>query len=941
MAKKKNPEDESEYFPGEGSEDYTEEKKVPKYKEEKDETGKPLPIRTIISVCAIILVIIIVLALVFNLLGQQNNSLLYGPDGQPLKGNVKVSLDGRLISDTNSDGKKLQLAGNPNDKISGTIGTKLKIKPGSKTTLSIKRGAGLTILRSGTDYFVDENGNIHFYIDPSEDLNIDAYYDPETGTYIIDSNTSYDLEFEFVIEDPNTGEITTIDLEAELMFSEYSGIGCIELSRTTVKETTHYGTYELTANLRISCEVDAPVTGLIQWDRERMGNVEVSVDKYTNVSMLNDQNDTPIIVMSTSGEYQLKIIFTPFKEFAGEDAKFKTIFKLGAGKTETSFDLAIDNLEQCVKISPAEPTIHAGESTTSIDIDSSSCASQNIEFLLCDNDPGCSGGSEEGSIQLSEPFFIGGAKKGSHRINITRGEIPGAYGISIRARIPGKDKVLVDEKTIIVEPNNSANIVPDKFVVSFIGQGASDSIVVQNKTLAEDVPIQASVCNLYRSSLNVDVDNSRLGSGALGWLVNTNQSWWRNLATDKTKQSGTGKYVSALNAALGPIDTIRKTAQAASSQKNELIKKAYLAIVGTRKNIYTLLDSAENMKEKVDAMDAAAQKNNSFKNIDMAAKYTSLLNNAVTLSTVSATSCAMATESAGVTSTVDGQATACPAAKAGTTPANTSAISASVSSCSQIAMNAYSLVQQVQTINSSAIGDLHPEESVEYANEYLRLITDAKNHSDTAYDYAKKALAAAAIDSFSSASSDDADAKLYLELAQAENIIIAQDLDDAKIALSNAKDAITVLESEEASIMSTVMGYAQIVNSLYSVITTTIATQLSATGLLKSAAASLATAAVEAEAEADFHCSIPDPTGTDEALCINCQALALGEIPAAGADITKSLAQFETAHATQIAVHTAISVAISGYETWTILEPAGFIAFLFAAKAFMMGVVKN
>jgi len=920
MAKKKSKSDEeSEYFPGEAQEDYIEGQKVPKYREETDETGKPLPVRTIISVCAIILVIIIVLALLFNLLGQENNPLLYGPDGLPIKGNVKVSLDGRLISDTNSDGGKLQLQGNPNDKISGTIGTKLKIKPGSKTTLSIKRGAKLSILRSGTDYYVDADGTIHFYIDPSEDLNIDAYYDPETGTYIIDSNTSYDLEFEFVIEDPNTGEITTIDLEAELMFTEYSGVGCIEFSRTNVKETTHYGTYELTANLRISCEVDAPVTGIIQWENQRMGNIEVSVDRYNNVSMLNDQNDTPIIVMSTSGEYQLKIVFTPFKEFAGENAKFKTILKIGTGKAETNFDLAIDNLEQCVKISPAEPIIRSGENTTSIDIDSSSCASDNIEFLLCDNDPGCSGGSEEGSIQLSEPFFVGGAKKGSHRISITRGEIPGAYGVSVRARIPGKDKVLVDEKTIIVEPNNSANIVPDKFVVSFIGQGNADSIVVRNKTLAEDVPIQANVCNLYRSSLNVDVDNTRLGSGALGWLVNTNQSWWRNLITDKTKQSGTGKYVSALNAALGPIDTIRKTAQISSSQKNALIKKAYLAIVGTRKNIYVLLDSANNMKEKVDAMDEQAQKNNSFKNIDMAAKYVSLMSTAVQMSTSGAASCSMATTASSQTGALAGAAGMCPPTVATANSCNASAMSASAAACGELAMNAISLYNQAQSLDTSTIGDLHPEASVEYANEYLRLITNAKNHSDSAYDYAKKALAAAAIDSFTSASTADADAKRYLELAQAENEIIIRDLDDAKIALSNAKDAITVLTEEEANIMSTVTSYMSIAQSAYSLIATTIGKQFSTQGLLKTASVEALATSKIALSTTIAACAACEATGASCALCADCPVIDMAGSTCSGL-ITSALTQFETNWQDLINVQNNLSKAISGYETWRSMD---------------------
>jgi len=932
MAKKKsNQGEESEYFPGEASIDYPQEK-ASKQRDEEEENSEPLPIRKIITICAIILVIIIVLALLFNLLGQNNPPGLYGPDGLPLKGNVKVSLDGRILSDTNSGGDKLHLQGNPNDKISGTIGTKLKITPGSKTTLSIKRGAGLTLLRSGTDYYIDGNGTIHFYIDPSEDLNISAYYDPETGTYIVDSNTTYDFELEFVIEEPS-GTTTTIDLEAEVMFAEYSGIGCIELSRTNIKETTHYGTYELTANLRISCEVDSPVTGILQWDGERMGNVEVSVDKYSNVSMLNDQNDTPIIVLSTSGDYQLKIIFTPFKEFAGENASFKTIFKLGSGKFETKFDLAIDNLEQCVKISPANPTIRAGENTTSISIDTSSCASKDIEISLCDNDPGCSGGSEEGTIQLSEPFFIGGAKRGSHNITITRGEIPGAYGVTLRARIPGKSKVLIEDKTILVEPNASANIVPDKFVVSFIGQGNSDSIVVHNKTLAEDVPIQANVCNLYRSSLNVDVDNSRLGSGALGWLVNTNFSWWRNLVTDKTKQSGTGKYVSALNAALGPIDTIRKTAQANSAQKNTLIKKAYLAIVATRKNIYVLNDSAQNMKEKIDAMDEAAKAFNNYKNMDMAAKYVSMMSTAVMMSTSSTASCSMATTASSQTSALAGAAGMCTPTVATANSCNASAMSASAAACGELTMNVLSLYNQVQSIDTSVIGDLKPEESVQYGNEYLRLVQDAKAHSDTAYDYAKKALAAAAIDSFSSASQDDADAQHYLELAQAENNIIIQDLSDAKIALSNAKDAITVLSAEEANAMSEITSYLGILNSAYSLIASTIGKQFSTQGLLKTASIEALATSKIATATTVSACASCEATGASCAWCVDCPIITVAGSTCSGL-IISALAKFETNYADMIAAQTAMNTAISGYQTWRSLDSSLLLAISEAFTAY-------
>ena len=72
--------------------------------------------KKIIPIVAIILVLIIVLILTLNLLGQKNNFLFFGPDGNLLASNVTISKNGELIDSLSTDGNILQLSGNFKDR---------------------------------------------------------------------------------------------------------------------------------------------------------------------------------------------------------------------------------------------------------------------------------------------------------------------------------------------------------------------------------------------------------------------------------------------------------------------------------------------------------------------------------------------------------------------------------------------------------------------------------------------------------------------------------------------------------------------------------------------------------------------------------------------------------------------------------------------------------
>jgi len=766
-----------------------------------------LTLRKISSIALILLVLIIALFLILNLLGQSNNPLFSDPNGGKIQGHSTLSKNGKLIDLFNSDGNILTLAGNPNNTIYSTLNTNNLIG-GNRTieyTIKDARGRITSIKVSPSDVFIDANGTIHFSLKPTEDMNLEEYYDENTSEYIFPNGGVVDLTFEFVITN-DENETMIIEIPAEFIFQDFFQSGCIAFEKTSIRESTHFGVLELNTKMRVLCSVPESLLSNIEWQGERMGNIEVRFnDDYRTAAVLTPYAK-PVYASISQGEYNVKIIFTPFTEYAGQTAAFFINFGLGQSLVKLDFAVAIDNLEQCIKLTPDKVVIPANVDFATLTIDVSSCASNKIEITLCDNNPNCAGGSE-GGIDISQMYFslTSGGSGSSKTIKISRGEIAGAYGASVHARAPGIEKVFVDDKLVIVEPNSDATIIPDKFVVSLIG-GARDSIRIKNKTLAEEVPITASICSEYKSSLGITGDTS-LGAAVTAYAGTT--SWWRDLATNPDKYSGSGKYQASLINTLYAIDNVRAATQNVSAQKNALIKNAYLVGAGINAGMQTNSTNATAAITAANTLKDSANAINQYTEANLASQITALVTSIAAIATdimtarVNFESVADRVAQEATLAGVDCQ----PAAVAGLTGASATMNGSKgfwtelyqESATALVTVNQiYSIYQQIVAFTERT-ETIDGETAVNQATLSQQKINEAWQRANNAEYYLKKALESASINSFTAASREDAEAVQYLILAQTEFGAAKTSLEAAIENQLIANDAITTAIAEMPS----------------------------------------------------------------------------------------------------------------------------------------------
>jgi len=890
------------------------------YKEESYEpeldSSPDFPVRKIVSISVIILVILIVLGLIFSLLAQSNNRLIFGPDGGKLATNVSISKNGELIDSFKTDGNNLLLSANPEERISSTIKTNVTGSGKKNVTIVIRNSNGqVQIISSSPDneIYVDENGLIHFSINPLIDLNLEEFYDENTDTYIFDDTENLDLNFEFVIENEDTNETTIIDLDGGIIFQQFPQSGCIALSRSSVKEATHYGFLELNTKLLVSCDSYDDLVSSITWDKERTGNVEIIFGNYKFASVLSDYNRIAMPVPA-QGEYDAKIIFTPFKESAGQKASFSVNFGLGASKAKIDFDIAIDNLEQCIKITPESMVIPSDQDSTTMTVDASSCHSKSIEVSLCDKDEECSGGTE-GGIDLSQTgFTLTPSGSATKTITISRKEISGAYGIPVYARITGTEKSFIDEKLVIIQPKPEENIVPDKFVVSLIG-GTRDSIIVHNKTLAEDVEIETNICNLYKSSLGIKGDTS-LGAGLPSYGAVAQNSWWYDLATNQERYAGQGKYQAALINTLASLDNIRATTQATSAGKNALIKQCYLDGVDAGKSVSTTFNKTKNLESKLDDLVDKLNENNNFRTTDLSVQMVSLASSLATISTTNILACSSINAASTQASTI--APTLCSASMGPFTSGAVPAIqSASSTQCGvswtttveavNLLNSLYSTYQQMDALLADD-KDIDAEGAVEKTQKAVKKINAAKESSQKTIDFLTLALSAASVDSFYSATKNDLDAANYLKLAKAQNEETLQLIKDARDTLAEADSDLTTLLADNMHIEDYILQGAQMLATLTNLVLSMTSFSTIVTGQIT--AAQTATTAAKAAALAECNRCDAVLTGCDAKCCAD--LFTLNEFQGVLLEIQGQLNMGTIFNSTM----SGLSLATQGYDLW-------------------------
>ncbi|MFA5930907.1 MAG: hypothetical protein WC821_01185 [archaeon] len=831
------------------------------YKKEEDAEEPIFPFRKMITIGAIILVLIIVLALFFSLTNQKNNPL-FGPNGEKISSKVSISKNGELIDSYETDGNILHLKGNPNDLVNSSIKTNMLVRQNQTIKLVVKNSNGQIVVKTVSDgTYLDENGNIHFTLNPLNDFGLEGYFDENTQTYIFPEGGSTDLTFQFVITDEDTNETTIIEIPSDYSFVEFVETGCISLERTNIKESTHYGSFELNTRIKVNCESYNDLVSSVNWTGEQMGNVEVTLgnNKYGGVLFSSER---PIFPVPAQGEYDTKIVFTPFREYAGRTAMFVLNFGIGESKGKINFDLALDNLEQCVKITPTSMEIKPNQESTQMIIDVSSCSSKSVEISLCDNDPECSGNTE-GGIELDRmSFSLSPQGNATKSVSITRKEISGAYGIPVYARIPGMLKVLIDEKVLIVQPTQAENIVPNKFVISLLG-GTRDSIRIKNNTLTEDIPVEASVCSLYKSSLGIKGDTS-IGA-AMTSYVGLGKTWWNELATNYDYYSGTGKYQAAMINTLGATDSISMAAQQYSSQKNSQIKQAYTDSKGVLAKTKAVIDAAEKSNDSTKALQDAIGNANSFGAADMASSIvsifssiTSLVSTATVLST-SLTAASTAEKAVLPCAVISEQ-------KATMTAGMTDATSAGVLHYKTAGLILSTMGTLYSTYNSLVAlskdqETINAESALSNTKTSLDKLSKLEAKAIKANDYMQLMLASASVNSLTSASSDDEQAKEYLMSAKAELSSMQPILTEALDPLLTSSDDITVAltDNDNAKTDLIISALSSIV-SLIGMLAPEAGTVGSIQAGLKATSGAIVTAMPLAQASCDLTPEAGDPT---------------------------------------------------------------------------------
>ena len=772
------------------------------------------PLKKIVTLLVVLFVILIVIILAVNLISQNNN--LFLQDGKLFKQATTVSKNGEMIDSFYSDGNNLELKANPFDSIRGKISSPILTggKKGGKITITGSTGR-ITILHSGEDFFIDENGGLTFTIDPFDLIDMEEYYDENTGEYIFPQDFNYETTFEFVIIDEESGEEIIILAPVSFIFNNQNYNSCIALNRSLVNESTHFGSLPVGVTLSVVCESYSDLTSFVTWNSKRAGNVEIILGNYTYATVLTDYNKT-FVPFPAVGEYPLKIIFTPFKESAGEKAFFSVNFTLNGVSSKIDFEVPIDNLEQCVEITPNDLVLGKNSESVSFKVDVSSCYSEKVNISLCDNDLACSGGTE-GGIKLSQySFSLSPRSNSSALVNISKEEIAGAYGIPIYAKVSGASKVLIDEKIVIVEPFLGETVFPEKFIVSMLGTG-KDSVQVRNIDLAEEVKVTSNICNLYNSSMGI---KEGAGSGITSIQNAFGESWLKQLATNRETYAGSGKYQAALFSLMGKLETERMKIQNESYTKNILIKQSYLMTQDAVDKINSASVGTDEMIKSLNALKGKIASANELADLELASQIAGLATSGVSL-TSSVTFLAADVDAAlSAVTTMNGSV--CSSATASSAAALKATESAVVLSNSLVAnlnlvLSLYASIYSTYSTIGSFTQDverINAGSALTNTTKALENLNAAKEEGIITLRFAELSLISASVDSFYSISQEDLQAKNYLEdvLLHANNIL--QLLTQAQRFLLNASDDLTVGLPDTASNVENILQIAAMIASL-------------------------------------------------------------------------------------------------------------------------------
>jgi len=864
----------------------------------------------IVSLIIIFLIIMPILRPdVFQKLSLLNNN------GESVQAKI-VHLDsnGNLISAFISEGEKFSEKANPHETKKTTI-TLNGTNASRVRSAKIVTPQGSVVTLNQDSVFIDENGIVTLLINPEDDLLLDEDFFDLLGT----DSDSIPIDFLLQLEIENTNfqgeqEEIIMEIPMELIFTEFFGIGCLELNRGSIFESTHNGVLEVSAKLRVTCETESPLSGKLNWSSERMGNVELFLTDFfgTTLSQFPVQlrKDLPM------GLYNLKIVYVPLKEYAGQKASFDLLLESGNSSSKLMFDVVGDNLEQCVKIESIDSIIENYDDLASISIDASTCHSQKIDIFICDGDPSCSFTTEGGVVVSSNYLTLSGNKKSI--VTIQRGEIPGVYGINIKASIPGLEKNFIDEKEILVKPTSEL-VVPDRFVVSLIGKETSDVVKIKNSSLSEKTMIDSSVCNLYKSSLGISGDVSSITSSSVSPIsgFGVEKSWLRKFYSDIDYYSGDGKYQTQFFSSLAQIENMRDSIQSISQLKNSEIKKAYLDIIATNDTLNDSIDEIDATLTASIELRNQTQDNEDFQDIDMTAQVASLTSSVASLYTTATGECVKTTAAELKTNSYAVSASVCTdmpqagilanSAKGQISTANNVACGNLLTRCVslyQTANNLKSVYDQIEALSED--NDISAANALENAEEASEYFNSANELSNDTLEYAKLILVYASLESPETISSNYSEVKKYLELAKLDNDAILSDLQNSNESFLAADDEITTSLGDIPEDWEIYNSFGVIIAQMYDLIGDIITKKGSVESSYQSAIPNVTSSATNAGS-----CVSSPPYR----YCTGCSTASI-QGTSLSTYLNEQLAEFRKGSLLNSRIMSEIQLVLQAYETW-------------------------
>ncbi|MCR4335241.1 MAG: hypothetical protein NUV57_01755, partial [archaeon] len=296
-------------------------------------------------------------------------------------------------------------------------------------------------------------------------------------------------------------------------------LGCLEVSLKEWKDSTLGGKAEVEFVIRNNCitQKNQPLDlrnlqAKIIWKSNKIGNVELKVlDPETNQeasSVLTDGIYSKLFdLVPAEKEYIGLLVFTPNGGTLGETAEFEVIIdaaqltnageQLVGASNSIASKINIIDLSQCIQYTPdaeAGLIIEAGQEEGTMEIDISNCGNVNVDFWMCKDDKGCSGGVE-GAIRVSPEQFSLSPLKTKQSLRVSRDIISGIYGAQVHVRTPGSNYRKISTIDVIVKPDPLDAFEISKYEFIMIGAGSKDSALLTNKYLAEEVAVTASVCD--------------------------------------------------------------------------------------------------------------------------------------------------------------------------------------------------------------------------------------------------------------------------------------------------------------------------------------------------------------------------------------------------------------------------------------------------------------